>query len=239
MPRVNLAPTKNGRVQALQRLAKKDDFLQFIYHLDPIPTSVPAPPLTANPIYPKLPEISGDQVRSTVSAVKLSFQKGERYQTRFERLRRLFSVGKSNGRNSPPAVIDMEQLRKDCWMGIPHKLRPQARRLLLGYLPTDYERREVTLASKREQYWHYVEQYFHLRFDDQNNDTFRQIHIDIPRMCPLIPLFQQKLVQEMFERILYIWAIRHPGSGYVQGINDLVTPFFVVFLSEFVPQDVE
>lgn len=43
----------------------------------------------------------------------------------------------------------------------------------------------------------------------------------------------------MFERILYIWAIRHPASGYVQGINDLVTPFFVVFLSEFVPQDVE
>lgn len=43
----------------------------------------------------------------------------------------------------------------------------------------------------------------------------------------------------MFERMLYIWAIRHPGSGYVQGINDLVTPFFVVFLSEFIPQDVE
>lgn len=43
----------------------------------------------------------------------------------------------------------------------------------------------------------------------------------------------------MFERVLYIWAIRHPASGYVQGINDLVTPFFVVFLSEFIPQDVE
>ena len=38
------------------------------------------------------------------------------------------------------------------------------------------------------------------------------------------------LVQEMVERILYIWAIRHPASGYVQGINDLVTPFLMVFL---------
>ncbi|OBS83743.1 hypothetical protein A6R68_22258, partial [Neotoma lepida] len=38
----------------------------------------------------------------------------------------------------------------------------------------------------------------------------------------------------IFERILFIWAIRHPASGYVQGINDLVTPFFVVFLSEYV-----
>lgn len=39
----------------------------------------------------------------------------------------------------------------------------------------------------------------------------------------------------MFERILYIWAIRHPASGYVQGINDLVTPFFMVFLQEAAP----
>ena len=49
-------------------------------------------------------------------------------------------------------------------------------------------------------------------------------------MSPLVGLFQQKCVQEMVERILYIWAIRHPASGYVQGINDLVTPFLMVFL---------
>lgn len=39
----------------------------------------------------------------------------------------------------------------------------------------------------------------------------------------------------MFERILFIWSIRHPASGYVQGMNDLVTPFFVTYLSEHVP----
>ena len=39
---------------------------------------------------------------------------------------------------------------------------------------------------------------------------------------------------QMFERILFIWSIRHPASGYVQGINDLVTPFFVVFLTEYI-----
>jgi hypothetical protein len=53
-------------------------------------------------------------------------------------------------------------------------------------------------------------------------------------MNPLMPIFQQTVVQELFERILFIWAIRHPASGYVQGINDLVTPFFVVFLSEYI-----
>ena len=49
-------------------------------------------------------------------------------------------------------------------------------------------------------------------------------------MSPLVGLFQQRCVQEMVERVLYIWAIRHPASGYVQGINDLVTPFLMVFL---------
>jgi len=39
---------------------------------------------------------------------------------------------------------------------------------------------------------------------------------------------------QSLERILYVWAIRHPASGYVQGINDLVTPFFEVFLSAYV-----
>jgi TBC1 domain family member 2 len=32
---------------------------------------------------------------------------------------------------------------------------------------------------------------------------------------------------------LYVWAVQHPESGYVQGINDLVTPFFQVFLSAY------
>ncbi|CAF4734090.1 unnamed protein product, partial [Rotaria magnacalcarata] len=53
-------------------------------------------------------------------------------------------------------------------------------------------------------------------------------------MSPLMAIFQQVVVQELFERILFIWAIRHPASGYVQGINDLLLPFFAVFLAEFI-----
>ncbi|CAF90892.1 unnamed protein product, partial [Tetraodon nigroviridis] len=103
-----------------------------------------------------------------------------------------------------------------------------------GYLPTNRGRRELVLQRKREEYFAFIEQYYQSRTEEHYRDTHRQIHIDIPRTNPLIPLFQQPLVQEVFERILFIWAIRHPASGYVQGINDLVTPFFVVFLSEFV-----
>ena len=28
--------------------------------------------------------------------------------------------------------------------------------------------------------------------------------------------------------------MRHPASGYVQGINDIVTPFLIVFLNDYV-----
>ncbi|XP_007892457.1 TBC1 domain family member 22B isoform X1 [Callorhinchus milii] len=134
---------------------------------------------------------------------------------------------------------DLEELRKYSWSGIPREVRPVTWRLLSGYLPANMERRETTLQRKREEYYGFIKQYYDSRNEEHHQDTYRQIHIDIPRTNPLIPLFQQPSVQEIFERILFIWAIRHPASGYVQGINDLVTPFFVVFLSEHVEEDVE
>merc|ERR1719261_494851 len=48
---------------------------------------------------------------------------------------------------------------------------------------------------------------------------------------------QESKVQECLQRILYIWAIRNPASGYVQGIDGLVLPFFLVFLSEHVEEE--
>lgn len=40
----------------------------------------------------------------------------------------------------------------------------------------------------------------------------------------------------MMIRILFIWAVRHPASAYVQGINDLCAPLLLVFISEYVMQ---
>ncbi|GMR49059.1 hypothetical protein PMAYCL1PPCAC_19254 [Pristionchus mayeri] len=220
MPPVGVTPMKNSRNLAMQRLAIQKG---------PLPSKGGAAEGTEKPsLYPRLVDTSTEE--TTRSSAKGAG--GDRDAARFERLRRALSV---NGESE----VDMGRLREDCWLGIAHRMRPAAWRILSGYMPTKKERRESTLRMKRDEYWHYVEQYFHTRFQDGHSDTFRQISIDIPRMSPLIQLFQQKLVQEIFERILYIWAIRHPASGYVQGINDLVTPFFVVFLSEFVPAHAE
>ena len=61
---------------------------------------------------------------------------------------------------------------------------------------------------EQEYFRGYVNQYFDNKEEDVHKDTFRQIAIDVPRMSPLVGLFQQRMVQEMVERILYIWAIR-------------------------------
>lgn len=128
-------------------------------------------------------------------------------------------------------MIDLNQLKMIAWGGIPYRYRPLSWRLLLGYLPVAKSKREQQLKRKREEYEMLIEQYYNDRSLDDG--MWRQIHIDIPRMQPLIPIFQQPRVQVSFERILYIWSIRHPASGYVQGMNDLVTPFFLTYLSEY------
>ncbi|CAD7091026.1 unnamed protein product [Hermetia illucens] len=138
------------------------------------------------------------------------------------------------------ALLDLIALKKLSWSGIPKKVRAVTWRLLSEYLPTSLERRDSVLERKRLDYHNLVAQYFRIDSrDEAQQDTYRQIHIDVPRMNPHVPLFQQKAVQDMFERILFIWAIRHPASGYVQGINDLVTPFFIVFLQEIIGPDKE
>lgn len=44
-------------------------------------------------------------------------------------------------------------------------------------------------------------------------------------------------VQYALERLLYIWSIRHPATGYVQGMNDILTPFYLVFLNFAINND--
>ncbi|XLR40756.1 hypothetical protein S83_025416 [Arachis hypogaea] len=132
-------------------------------------------------------------------------------------------------------MVILDKLRELAWSGVPDYMRPTVWRLLLGYAPPNSDRRDGVLRRKRLEYLDCVSQYYDIpetvRSDDEIN-MLRQIAVDCPRTVPNVPFFQQQQVQKSLERILYTWAIRHPASGYVQGINDLVTPFLVVFLSE-------
>uniref|UniRef100_A0AAX7TNT0 Rab-GAP TBC domain-containing protein n=1 Tax=Astatotilapia calliptera TaxID=8154 RepID=A0AAX7TNT0_ASTCA len=216
-PAVSIPPGLHTTSSVQNQVATRFDFLSVSSKENELKQQS----LPVRPIIPLVARIS-DQNASGAPPMTV------REKSRLDKFRQLLA--------SPNTDLE---LRKHSWSGIPREVRPITWRLLSGYLPANKERRELVLKRKREEYFRFIEQYYHSRTDEHYKDTYRQIHIDIPRTNPLIPLFQQPAVQEIFERILFIWAIRHPASGYVQGINDLVTPFFVVFLSEFVTEDME
>ncbi|KKP03190.1 hypothetical protein THAR02_04709 [Trichoderma harzianum] len=141
--------------------------------------------------------------------------------------------------------ISLPDLRTLAWSGVPHEVRAMTWQLLLSYLPTNSERRVATLERKRKEYLDGVKQAFERGGTTNNSSSagkargldeavWHQISIDIPRTNPHIELYSYEATQRSLERILYVWAVRHPASGYVQGINDLVTPFWEVFLGLYI-----
>jgi len=135
--------------------------------------------------------------------------------------------------------IDIAEIRKLSWNGVPNDLRPVAWQILLGYLPLPKPLRSSTLARKRQEYASLVELAFARGKEGLDQTIWHQIEIDVPRTRPGVQLWMQAATQRSLERILYVWAIRHPASGYVQGINDLATPFFQVFLTLYIDSDPE
>ncbi|KAI9891933.1 MAG: GTPase-activating protein [Vezdaea aestivalis] len=152
--------------------------------------------------------------------------------------------------------IPFSELRDSAWSGAPGEVRAMTWQLLLGYLPTSSERRVSTLDRKRKEYLDGVRQAFDKgasrssspklsggstqspnsvdRGRGLDEAVWHQISIDVPRTNPHLELYSFEATQRSLERILYVWAIRHPASGYVQGINDLVTPFWQVFLGTYI-----
>jgi len=141
------------------------------------------------------------------------------------------------------STIPLPDLRGLAWSGVPEEVRAMTWQLLLSYLPTNSERRVATLERKRKEYLDGVRQAFERgstsgttagRARGLDEAIWHQISIDVPRTNPSIELYSYEATQRSLERILYLWAVRHPASGYVQGINDLVTPFWQVFLGLYI-----
>ncbi|KAG9591445.1 RabGAP/TBC, partial [Aureobasidium melanogenum] len=155
--------------------------------------------------------------------------------------------------------INLAELRDSAWSGLPEEVRAMSWQILLGYLPTNSDRRVATLERKRNEYLEAVRQAFEKGTSTNEAESvigiggissspatqrgkgrgldeaiWHQISIDVPRTNPHLELYSFEATQRSLERILYVWAIRHPASGYVQGINDLVSPFWQVFLGMYI-----
>jgi hypothetical protein len=145
--------------------------------------------------------------------------------TREDSFRKILSQG----------LIDLDAIRGMSWAGIPVEFRATVWRLFLEYEPVNAAVRESALLHKRSDYFDCVERVFsegqRYLWTNAQRQTQNQIRRDLPRTRS--PLLRTARVQLLFERILFVWSVRHPASGYVQGMNDLVQPFFFAFLMPF------
>lgn len=136
------------------------------------------------------------------------------------------------------AAVNLTDLKQLAWKGVPDKLRAPVWQLLLGYLPTNSSRRATTLERKRREYRVGIEKAFDSK-TTKDQAVWHQIGLDIPRTNPHLKLYSNACAQKSLERVLYLWAVRHPASGYVQGINDLCTPLYQTFLGFYFEKPIE
>eukprot|EP00472_Partenskyella_glossopodia_P011360 CAMPEP_0197523256 /NCGR_PEP_ID=MMETSP1318-20131121/8230_1 /TAXON_ID=552666 /ORGANISM="Partenskyella glossopodia, Strain RCC365" /LENGTH=536 /DNA_ID=CAMNT_0043075891 /DNA_START=336 /DNA_END=1943 /DNA_ORIENTATION=- len=152
------------------------------------------------------------------------------------------SVGSSNALSKRAQIfklineptLDISALRQKSWSGLCPAVRNDAWQLILGYQPANRERRGPTIKKRRKEYQDHCRNHYSTdedRLSSSEKKIMHQIRLDTPRTLPGVKLLQHPSIQLLLERILFIWSIRHPASGYVQGMNDLVVPFLVVYLA--------
>lgn len=153
------------------------------------------------------------------------------------------SRNRSAGLLTSLAPVDRSALQRLAWRGLPDTLRAMAWKMLLDYCPMQPSRLLKSLGRKREQYWQAVADLGLVsgsrldgRLSSEDWVRKRQIDLDVPRTAPECPLFHTSAIQDTMTRILHLWSVRHPASGYVQGLNDILVPLVYVFYADHAPE---
>lgn len=143
--------------------------------------------------------------------------------------------------------VDIKKLRSVSWGGLTNESRFAAWCLLTSYHTPQHSPRIEITRRKRQEYASFLRVYESANWNVllaekstsvlSSSDTvvsseeinmMKQIRKDVPRSSGGVAFLQNSRVKLTLERVLFTWALRHPACGYVQGMNDLVLPFFFV-----------
>jgi len=115
--------------------------------------------------------------------------------------------------------------------GIPNEKRSQLWLTILFPEPDSYIQNRHT---KREDYVNLVLKYY-TGGEESKADLDLQdlIKRDTDRTHPkeFFGLFGNTFIQDSLKRLCFLWSKENPNIGYFQGLPDLLSPFFCVFLS--------
>lgn len=111
----------------------------------------------------------------------------------------------------------------DQWPAMVQKRLNSYRELVQGNYNLDESQQTAQMHNTLKQVdgQSYRQTFVYTRFDVPLR---AQIQKDAPRTHPDLPVFQHPRIQELLVRLLYIWAVRHPATGYVQGTTLATTP---------------
>lgn len=133
--------------------------------------------------------------------------------------------------------IHLPELRSAAWNGIPGDCRALAWKVLLNYAPRTESTRRSILQKKRNDYQSIVKKFWDDVPDAARSTNeqmaLRQVLVDIPRTLPEVPLFKNQRIKDMMARVLYLYALKNPSTGYVQGFNELICPFMLVYFGGY------
>ena len=138
--------------------------------------------------------------------------------------------------SSPVADVGLDHssgLRSLAWLGVPPPMKGAVWRLLCDLLPPTLSRREEEHGRRVLQYSDLVRRYGVVG-SGEGADILRQLALDLPRHKLL--LYHLPECVKGLERVLFVWCLRHPAVGYVQGMDDIAASFYCAFLAEAIDE---
>ncbi|CAK0834721.1 unnamed protein product [Prorocentrum cordatum] len=116
-----------------------------------------------------------------------------------------------------------------CFRGIPDGsgLRPQAWKVLLGYLPmARHSEWSAIQGEKRALYASYRSE---LRAEDEGSkELLQEIQNDVDRTRKDFEFFTRPATRQALQTVLFIYARLNPGVRYVQGMNEVAAVLLYV-----------